>query len=171
MKSSIDCFGWRVRHCLFRHKADVCEIYTFKDVWNIPPIFLICQSNSMSFYKFQSTHCFLMSPSTGTAWGRIWLTKQIIMKEAWLYRTSKNFYTLFYASTLFIIFWKLEIFQADQADFERSHKTYIKTTCPFSLKLIWGELYVLYSLVVNFDYDSHWVFFIYDWNLKHGKAN
>lgn len=133
MKSSIDCFGWRVRHCLFRHKADVCEIYTFKDVWNIPPIFLICQSNSMSFYKFQSTHCFLMSPSTGTAWGRIWLTKQIIMKEAWLYRTSKNFYTLFYASTLFIIFWKLEIFQADQADFERGHKTYIKTTCPFIL--------------------------------------
>lgn len=54
------------------------------------------------------------------------------MKEAWLYRTSKNFYTLFYASTLFIIFWKLEIFQADQADFERGHKTYIMT-CPFIL--------------------------------------
>lgn len=50
-------------------------------------------------------------------------------------------------------------------------KWYVFLYLDKSLKLIWGELYVLYFFVVNFDYDSYWVFFIDDWNFKYGKVN
>lgn len=50
-------------------------------------------------------------------------------------------------------------------------KRYVFLYLDKSLKLIWGELYVLYFFVVNFDYDSYWGFFIYDWNFKYGKVN
>ena len=115
-------------------------------MWIFHLFFLFVKGNTMLFYKFQSTHCFLIALDIGPAWRKVWLTMQIINKAAQFSWTSPNFFTPFYASTLLIIFWILEIFQADRAGLimatKRTSKSHVLSYLGERLKLICVELLV-----------------------------
>ena len=137
----------RPRHCCaMSYSTDVCKICVLKEVWIFHLFFLFVKGNTMLFYKFQSTHCFLIALDIGPAWRKVWLTMQIINKAAQFSWTSPNFFTPFYASTLLIIFWILEIFQADRAGLimatKHTSKSHVLSYLGERLKLICVELLV-----------------------------